>query len=629
MKPYLNDAVAGDGQMLACFTKAGSMERLYWPHPDRKQQIEKAEIGFLKEGEGASFPDSGDWSHTLSYVPGTNIIQYKSVQNTWGLEVNSYAFALPGKGILVRTFELKNQSENPMPLSLSVFTELAGAPYEPAATLFDTETGGLIHYTPESAMAVVTSLPVYGYQITDGAGGAARSGDFCGKDNIGMTGEGALGVRLGTLRPYDKMNVTVCYCLGKTVNEAREKALWAKGAKAEALYDETFRYWQEWLLGLPFVSSKDAELDALYHRSLLTFALMCDKETGGILAAPEVDETFSACGRYGYCWGRDAGFVTAALDAAGMWEESARFFRWAAKAQSPDGSWQQRYTLEGALAPSWGLQMDETGTVLWGLWQHIEVTNNEALLKELWEMTEKGADFLCRNLSENGLPVPSFDLWEERYGQHLYSAAAVWGGLRAAAEMGKRLHKDVRAYEMAAETLKNAISEQGYHPDLGRFIRSRNSAVNGDGLGSWREIAVNAFGDKRWVAEADPTVDISLLGLSVPFGVFGVKDKTFTSTAKAVWEHLSEDGLHFFRYQWDNYRGGNPWVLAALWMGLYLAEAGEKERALYILRESARAVNEAGLLPEQTNPMKGGAVWVTPLTWSHAMYVLLYRKLFG
>lgn len=629
MKPFLNDGVTGDGKMLACFSKSGSLLRLYWPHPDRKQLVEKAEIGFLAKGESTGFPESRPWKHTADYVPGTNIIRYKSIHETWGLEINSHAFVLPKKEILVRSFEVKNQSEEALPLLLSAFTEFVGSPYEPAATMFDQTLGGLIHYTPDCAMAVVASLTPYGYQITDGAEMAARRGEYQGKDAIGMTGEGALGVHLGVIPPYGKTTVSVYYCPGRTVNEAREKALWVRAKKADALYDETLCYWQAWLSKLPLPSSGDSALDTLYHRSLLTFALMCDHETGGILAAPEVDETFSACGRYGYCWGRDAGFVTAALDAAGMTEESARFFRWAAKTQSPDGSWEQRYTLEGALAPSWGLQMDETGTILWGLWQHIQITESEALLKELWEMVERGADFLCRNLEENGLPIPSFDLWEERYGQHIYSAAAVWGGLTAASKMGARLQKDVRAYEITANTLKEAILEQGYSPELQRFVRSRNSAVSGDGMGSWREIKVNAFGDTRWVADTDPTVDISLLGLSVPFGVLDPKDEQFTQTAKAVWEHLSQDGVHFFRYQWDNYRGGNPWVLAGLWMGLYLAEAGERTLALRILKAAAESVNELGLLPEQNDTETGRASWITPLTWSHAMYVLLYRKLFG
>lgn len=39
-----------------------------------------------------------------------------------------------------------------------------------------------------------------------------------------------------------------------------------------------------------------------------------NEETGGIIASPEVDEELSQCGRYAYCWPRDAVFITQALD---------------------------------------------------------------------------------------------------------------------------------------------------------------------------------------------------------------------------------------------------------------------------------------------------------------------------
>ena len=32
----------------------------------------------------------------------------------------------------------------------------------------------------------------------------------------------------------------------------------------------------------------------------------------------------------------------------------------------------------------------------------------------------------------NGLPMPSWDLWEERWGVHAFTVGSVWGGLEAA-----------------------------------------------------------------------------------------------------------------------------------------------------------------------------------------------------
>ena len=51
---------------------------------------------------------------------------------------------------------------------------------------------------------------------------------------------------------------------------------------------------------------------------------MTDINTGAILASPEIDEYFTQCGRYAYCWGRDAAFITTALNEAGLYRDSER-----------------------------------------------------------------------------------------------------------------------------------------------------------------------------------------------------------------------------------------------------------------------------------------------------------------
>jgi len=48
-----------------------------------------------------------------------------------------------------------------------------------------------------------------------------------------------------------------------------------------------------------------------------------------LLASAEIDEGFTRCGRYAYCWGRDAAFITGALDTAGLTEAVDKFYQWA------------------------------------------------------------------------------------------------------------------------------------------------------------------------------------------------------------------------------------------------------------------------------------------------------------
>ena len=46
-KPYINNAVIGNGSMLGCITETGELIRLYWPEIDYSQHIEKMLTGFF------------------------------------------------------------------------------------------------------------------------------------------------------------------------------------------------------------------------------------------------------------------------------------------------------------------------------------------------------------------------------------------------------------------------------------------------------------------------------------------------------------------------------------------------------------------------------------------------------
>jgi len=52
--------------------------------------------------------------------------------------------------------------------------------------------------------------------------------------------------------------------------------------------------------------------------------------------------------------GRDAAFITGALDTAGLTEAVDKFYQWAVMTQDDDGSWQQRYHMDGKPCPHHG-----------------------------------------------------------------------------------------------------------------------------------------------------------------------------------------------------------------------------------------------------------------------------------
>jgi oligosaccharide amylase len=380
----------------------------------------------------------------------------------------------------------------------------------------------------------------------------------------------------------------------------------------------------------------------IYERSLLTLKLLSDRETGAIIAAPEFDRERESCGGYGYCWGRDGAFNAYAMGLAGMLEEAEAFFEFASRTQEPDGVWLHRHYASGELAPSWGLvQIDETGAIIWAAHEHFKMTGSREFLRGMWDSIRRGAAYLAGAIDEEtGLPLPSFELWEEQLCESIYSAAAVAGGLRAAAGCARALGKDgeVRAWYGRAGQMREAIVRVLWDPKARSFLKSVkksitepefNERVAAGDSDCYIELA-DGQAYPEYIQQQDHTTDSSLLGLAFPFRVLAPGDNMMKHAAVAVATRLwSPKAGGIMRYEGDHYVGGNPWILTTLWLAIYYLEAGETAKAVRLIRWAIDHSTESALLTEQVDKRTGKPIWAIPLGWSHAMYVIAALKLGG
>ena len=637
MKTYFNDAVIGNGKVLGCMDNKGQLVRLFWPHIDYPQHIESLQIGIYEPGSEHSTAWLYDdvWEHRQQYIPDTNIVQNNYTHSQKEISVVSTDFVLPHEDVLVRSIEIQNNASYAQQIGIVSYSHFMGSTADLQSTLFDFEADCLVHYRHNYYFSIASNRAVAHFQIGNNPYDAAKRGIFYGIDDIGMTGEAAQSWEMGRLSPSEKKTMHVYIVCAHTLKESVFKASQVKHINIEENIEQTKKYWYNYLKKRNHIDTGKKKLDALYRRSLLVFHLMSDRTSGGLLAAPELDEHFTKCGRYAYCWGRDAAFITSALDMAGYTETVEKFYQWAVHTQNDNGSWHQRYHMDGNLAPCWGLQIDETGTLIWGMLQHYTITQQVPFLHWVWESVKKAADFLVRFIdNENHLPRPTYDLWEERIGQHTYSAAAVHGGLIAAVKIANILQKEYpqkKSWQHVADGIKQAIAENLWDENRKTFFRSLNSTVDNwgfEGHGGKKEIALNPKGYKKWVSGLDIMIDVSLLGVCIPFGVLDFEDERVINTAKVIEDHLSVPNIGGIRrYETDGYMGGNPWILTTLWVALYYSKRMQFEKARNYLYWAADHMTYMGLLPEQVDKHTGQPAWVVPLTWSHAMYVLVYLEL--
>jgi GH15 family glucan-1,4-alpha-glucosidase len=268
------------------------------------------------------------------------------------------------------------------------------------------------------------------------------------------------------------------------------------------------------------------------------------------------------------------------------------------------------------------IQEDETALVVWALRRHFEMFRDVEFIKTLYEpLVVRPAEWMISYRDANGLPLPSWDLWEERRGIHTFTVATVVGGLRAAAAFAKDFGEIDRAarYNEHADKVREALKRHLWHNDQGRFARMATPMHGGDYrldmTADSANYAVWAFGalDPR-----EPMAEAEMRAL---------REKLWVKTDVGGCARYERDYFHQVERENTAIAPGNPWVICTLWHAQHaIARAmntAELELALPYLEWVAARAFESGVLAEQFHPYSGAPIGVSPLTWSHATVVMV------
>lgn len=632
-RSYFNDGITGNGRLLVSFTESGEANRIFWPEQDYAQQINNIFVGVKFDETPTRFLHENLWYIEQKYEEKTNILITTYENSDFGIKIWQRDFAVNDKDIWVRNYTVQNICDRKLNLKMFLHTDFITADNDIRSGMIDFNDSNAVIYNKSNIITIGASKNISGFQFGNSFD-AIRNDSLYGKDEISMTSDMGLRWEFGEFRPNDKIDFSLFFAFSFDMKTGKEMFLEAKKTGATKLIETEKKFWNNEFKKFNKLATGNEKIDKVYYQSILTFKLLTNRDTGAILAGVEVDEKFSRCGRYGYCWPRDGIFITKAFDICGMTEEAERFYLvWAKKAQLPNGAWQQRYYLDGKLAPSWGVQIDEVASVIYGAWEHYQFTNKINFIEEMWGALKSATFYLMDNIdAETGLPKPSYDLWEERFGEHCYTAASVVAALRCSASMAEEMNVDLplaKLWRKTADKMVKSIENSLWSDTERRFLRGRRSRLNWWNCGTV-EVETNKMGYKLQVADIDNTVDISLLGLTVPFNIFDPKDDRIKKTVKAIEDRL--DGFPaggFGRYEYDSYIGGNPWVISTLWLGMYYASIGDIEKCKEKIVWTAKNSTNLGFLPEQVDKFTGKPAWVMQLAWSSAMYIIALNTVRG
>ena len=636
MNKYINEAIIGNKNILATLSSKGELLRLTYPSRDNRQYLNFLHNGIrVNDSDTIYLHNDVNNAYKQYYETDTNILNTEIINTYFQLKIVQTDFAMLKEDVIVRKYTFINESNIDLELNFVVHSELLSDQNNfVGAKEVD---GGFIQYAHDFSISTFAkNLSVEACQLHNSKE-TIRTRIYNDKDYIGMTKDSSIDFKIGTLKPNEKKEFEICILINdnkKTISEVEHEVERIKKIDFAKEYTQTKTYWRKYVKehdGLKMEEPKteyEQKILEIYIRSILLFPLLTNQTTGGVIAAPEVDEERNYCGRYGYCWPRDAVFITRALDILKMEKEAEKFYSvFCKKTQSKNGMWEQRFYTDGRLAPCWGYQIDETASVVYGVYTHYLYSKSEKFLKENLQMCEKAVDFLKRYLKDifekkdnpehkNKYPV-SYDLWEMHEGVHLYSLASIYGAFDAILNIYKILGKNVSDFEGGNRLKNEKVAKSS--KEIEELQTKIKKYINNN---LYDEVTHSYVRN-----EEDRKMDISLLGAVVPFKVFTPKEKKILNTVEKINLTIRTYTGGYQRFENDHYMNGNPWVISNLWMTLYYLEKGEKKNAKETFDFVLKTAGKHYILSEQIDNATLKPNWVMGLGWSHAMFILVLEKM--
>lgn len=384
----------------------------------------------------------------------------------------------------------------------------------------------------------------------------------------------------------------------------------------------TAHYWHTWLAPSEHIAQRlPTEYARALQQALLVVKAHIDAR-GAVLASLDTTMLNYAKDSYSYCWPRDAGFALWPLLRLGYKEELLNFFGFARRALQDDGYLYHKYQADGSLGSSWHpwvhphgklgppIQTDETAIVLFLIGQYHRLhADRQFLIDYYLTLIEPMANFLAYHTDNDGLPLPSYDLWEQKYLTHTYTTAVTYAALLEAADLADDYghSEDGARWRAAADAMKSASSTL-YCQDKQYFYKGFIDDENGQRI-------------------FDDTIDISSLFGAFMFGLFDIESEEIRQSIVTAKQTLANDvsSSAFIRYEGDDYyRDGdasaasNPWPVVSLWMAQVALEREEVDRADQALRWVLSLTASSPTIAEQVRPSTFEPASVAPLVWSHA-----------
>ncbi len=628
-----NHYVLGNGALLVNFNGHGNITDLYFPYVGHKNHVGGHLCGIAVLTPHETLWLGEGWESSGKMLDGSLVARMRFRHRATGLVLHLDQAVHHASDALLVSLELENPDLDCERFSVAFyhnFTINENVIGDTAAYLPD--PGALVHYKEDVYLLAGArnekGEPFSRWDIGRRDGSAAAGWDSINRRHFANTA-----IRQGNV---DSVLVLDLECprggaasgdywliAGRTLDEVTQASREMNAANLPLLLEQTHLFWQEWSnYGSKPPVPVPAAWEAAYNQSQLVVRSQCDNR-GGIVAANDTSVLRFNGDHYSYVWPRDAALVARIFLHQGVHDIAARFLSFCETIADARGVILHKFRANGTLGSSWHgwlhdgkpalpIQEDEIALPVLLLADYFARARNIEFARNCYiGWGRRCLRFLCDYVDpESDLPLPSHDLWEERYGVHCFTVASVWAALSHAGRMAHRLgfiEDAERCFDVSSH-MQAAFFDKFWDEDAGLFAR----CLRTDGS---RDLTPDSSTHAMWY-----------------FGLVEVSDPRLQRAMANTWESLrirvGTGGIA--RYRDDYYHRvtenlhevpGNPWIISTLWAAQWFRLNGDEDRWRELVDVCVGRRNEMGLLAEQWNPYDGAALSVTPLTWSHAVLV--------
>jgi GH15 family glucan-1,4-alpha-glucosidase len=631
--------ILANGNIFVGLDSHGFVSDFFFPYVGTENQVrgETHRVGVWQRGR-ISWLDSGEWNVEIDLENDTFIGKMKCFNKSTNLELLFTNVVYNEKNIFIREVEVINHGDHTEEIKIffhQVFS-LYGTLQEDTS-YYDPVKNTLIHYEGRRVFLVygeTSDIPFNDYCVglsgIEGREGTWKDAEdgILSRNPIEHGHVDSTFSLSFTLHKNENKKLYYWITVGETKTEVYELHDYVKFKTPEHLIESTTKFWKAWLNRQDYLHcdiTESRQLD-LFKKSLFYVRGNIDNR-GAIIASGDSDMLKHGRDTYSYVWPRDGALTVMTLLMVGEYNISKHFFKFCNDVIETDGYLMHKYRADKSLGSSWHpfikegvpilpIQEDETALVLVALWEYYQKTKDIEFIEGHYNtVIKKMATFLTDFTDPTtGLPLPSYDLWEEKHGVSTFTSASVYAGLMAGAKFAHLFEKedDEKLFESTALRMREAILTHLYDKDLKMFIKLLNKKNGG--------------------IEYDKTIDMSSIHAIYTYGVLDIDDPIVEESIKTIEEklrlHTGIDGVP--RYEGDRYYVQvdgvpNPWYITTLWLAQYYARSARRVEDLdivtYWLNWSVTHSPLSGVLSEQLHPFTGEQISATPLTWSHAEYI--------